>query len=108
MYSNINSRWGHEGEVAGGAITVGLNATYDLSIPSVDPVTMIVDGVMFVDESDLAKTSTAQPVIRAYISAVGVVTVSVTALFNTVTVASGAKVRVTISQNDNCWDSSGL
>ncbi len=108
MYSNINSRWGGEFAVTGGAITASTNASYDISIPSVDPTTMVVDAVMFVDEADLAKTSTAEPVIRAYISAVGVVTVSVTALFNTVTVASGAKVRVVISQNDNCWDSSGL
>lgn len=108
MYSNINSRWGGEFQVAGGAITVSTTALYVLSIPSVDPTTMIVDAVMFVNESDLAKTSTAEPVIRAYISNVGEVTVAVTALFNTVTVATNAPVRVVISQNDNSWDSSGL
>ncbi len=108
MYSNSNSRWQGEFEVAGGAITVNTTATYDLSIPDADPLTMMVDGVMFKDEADLAKTSTAQPVIRAYIKEAGVVTVAVTALFDTVTVASLAKVRVVLSQNDNSWDISGL
>jgi hypothetical protein len=108
MYSNINSRWAFEGEFTAGAITANATVTKDFVVPGVDKETCVVGYAMFVNESDLAPTSTAFPVIRAYIKEAGVVTVAVSALVNTITVASGAKVRFIVDRNDNDWSSDGL
>ncbi len=108
MYSNSNSRWQGQFEVAGGEITANTTTEFDLSVPGLNPDTTMVTAVMFASEADLAKTGAAQPMIRAYVKEAGVVTVAVTALVNTVTVASGAKVRIEVANNINQWDISGF
>ena len=108
MYSNIISRWAFEGEFTAGAITAAATVTKDFSVPNVDKNTCVVGYAMFVNEADLAATGTAYPVIRAYIKEAGVVTVAVSAVANTITVASGAKVRFIVDRNDNDWQADGL
>lgn len=108
MYSNINSRWAFEFAHPGATITVATTNVSTFSLPGAFTSTCTLTGGAFVNETDVAKTSTAYPVIRAFISADGVVSVSVSAVVNTITIAAGAKFRGVIEVNDNNWNSDGL
>lgn len=108
MYSNTNSWWTGEGTFTAGAITAAATVLTDISVPGVRKATDMVLGVMFVNESDLAPTSTAYPVVRGYIKQDGIVTIAVSAVANTITVAANAKVRFSINRNDNNFQTDGL
>jgi hypothetical protein len=108
MYGNTNSWWTGEGTFTAGAISAAATVVTDFSVPGVRKDTDMVIGAMFVNEADLAPTSTAYPVVRGYISADGTVAVAVSAVANTITVASNAKVRFSIIRNDNNFQTDGL
>lgn len=76
-----------------------VNTKFFLAGVNPDTDTLIGGGVTF--EAALTLTGTAIPVIRAFVSGMNEITVSIAAINNTVTVASGAKFRGLIARCDN-------
>lgn len=106
MYANINSRWAAKGELTAATTTTGNTTTTDISVPGTLRATMTVVGVEVVDPSKV--TGSGVPVFRAYIKQDGIVSVAVSAVGNSVTVAAGCEVRFIVEACDNGFIPDGL